>query len=77
MVILGGIGTLVGPIVGAVAFVVLRHEISAITPYWHLFVGVLLIAVVMSRANGIFGFLEARLEARKAQPKTKAEAPNA
>jgi hypothetical protein len=33
--------------------------------------------VVMSRANGIFGFLEARLEARKAQPKTKAEAPNA
>lgn len=77
VVILGGIGTLVGPIVGAVAFVVLRHEISAITPYWHLFVGVLLIAVVMSRANGIFGFLEARLEARKAQPKTKAEAPNA
>lgn len=65
VVILGGLGTLVGPIVGAVAFVLIKHEVSAITPYWHLVVGVILIAVVMSRANGIFGFVEARLEARR------------
>jgi branched-chain amino acid transport system permease protein len=60
VVILGGLGTLVGPLVGAVAFVVLKHELSAITTYWHLIVGVILIAVVMSRANGIFGWVEAR-----------------
>lgn len=65
VVILGGLGTLVGPMVGAVAFVLLKHEISALTPYWHLIVGVILIGVVMSRANGIFGFVEARLDARK------------
>lgn len=77
VVILGGLGTLVGPIVGAVLFVVLKHEISAITPYWHAIVGLILIAVVMSRANGVFGFVEARLAARNAKPsveKVKADA---
>lgn len=60
VVILGGLGTLVGPLVGAAAFVVLKHELSSVTTYWHLVVGVILIAVVMSRANGIFGWVEAR-----------------
>jgi branched-chain amino acid transport system permease protein len=60
VVILGGLGTLVGPLIGAAAFVVLKHELSSVTTYWHLVVGVILIAVVMSRANGIFGWIEAR-----------------
>lgn len=64
VVILGGLGTLVGPLVGAAAFVLLKHNISEYTPYWHLVTGLILIAVVMSRANGIFGFIEARLSAR-------------
>lgn len=67
VVILGGLGTLVGPILGAVLFVILKHEISAITPYWHAIVGLILIAVVMSRAKGVFGFIEARMAARKPQ----------
>ncbi|SFJ96998.1 branched-chain amino acid ABC transporter permease [Celeribacter neptunius] len=64
VVILGGLGTLVGPMIGAAAFVVLKHEVSNVTSYWHLVVGVLLIAVVMSRANGLFGWIEARWGAR-------------
>lgn len=64
VVILGGLGTLVGPLVGAAAFVILKHEVSAVTTYWHLVVGVILIVVVMSRANGIFGWVEARWGAR-------------
>lgn len=64
VVILGGLGTLVGPLVGAAAFIVLKHELSAVTTYWHLVVGALLIAIVMSRANGIFGWIEARWGAR-------------
>lgn len=75
VVILGGVGTLVGPLVGAVVFVVLKHELSAVTSYWHLVVGCILIAVVMSRANGIFGWIEARwgvFRARRtAQPTRK------
>ncbi|MFU8865732.1 MAG: branched-chain amino acid ABC transporter permease [Rhodobacterales bacterium] len=64
VVILGGLGTLVGPLVGAAVFVVLKHELSAVTTYWHLVVGLILIVVVMSRANGIFGWVEARWGAR-------------
>lgn len=64
VVILGGLGTLVGPLVGAAAFVLLKHELSSLTAHWHLVVGVILIAVVMSRANGIFGWIEARWGAR-------------
>lgn len=60
VVILGGLGTLVGPLVGAAAFVLLKHQLGAVTSYWHLVVGLILIAVVMSRANGIFGWIEAR-----------------
>ena len=71
VVILGGLGTFVGPILGAVVFVLLRHWVSDLTPYWHLVVGLILIAVVMSRANGLFGLVEdglARLAARRRQP---------
>lgn len=64
VVILGGLGTLVGPLVGAAAFVLLKHELSSLTAHWHLVVGIILIAVVMSRANGIFGWIEARWGAR-------------
>lgn len=64
VVILGGLGTLVGPLVGAAVFVVLKHELSSLTTYWHLIVGVILIGVVMSRANGIFGFIEDYFAAR-------------
>jgi branched-chain amino acid transport system permease protein len=73
VVILGGLGTLVGPIVGAAAFVLIKHEVSAITAYWHLVVGVILIAVVMSRANGIFGFVETQLAKRKKAPVPEAK----
>ena len=57
---LGGTQTVWGPLVGAICFVLLKHEISAITPYWHLVVGIILVAVVMSGANGLFGWIEAR-----------------
>lgn len=73
VVILGGLGTLVGPLVGAAVFVVLKHELSSLTSYWHLIVGVILIGVVMSRANGIFGFIEDYFTARK---KFTAKAPS-
>lgn len=74
VVILGGLGTLVGPLIGAAAFVVLKHEVSAVTSYWHLIVGIILIAVVMSRANGIFGWLETRWTARQGRRSRAAEA---
>ncbi|MGJ7491535.1 branched-chain amino acid ABC transporter permease [Variovorax sp. ZT4R33] len=68
-VILGGTGTLVGPIVGA-ALIVLAHErLSAVTDSWPLVMGVLFIVVVIAAPKGLWGIkksLVARMDKRRA-----------
>jgi branched-chain amino acid transport system permease protein len=76
VVILGGIGTLVGPVIGAVLFVVLKHEIAAVTPYWHMAVGLILIGVVAAGGRGVFGTLET-LRLRRPEPRAKEVAQDA
>ncbi len=58
VVILGGLGTLVGPLLGATVFVLLKHEASSYTDHWHIIVGVLLIATVVAGGRGLFGQAE-------------------
>ncbi|HSG94146.1 MAG TPA: branched-chain amino acid ABC transporter permease, partial [Afifellaceae bacterium] len=43
MVILGGLGTLVGPVIGAAMLTLLRHELSNFTDYWGFWLGFFLI----------------------------------
>jgi len=57
MVIIGGAATLFGPLVGTIAFVLLEEFLSAITVYWHLIFGVLLVALVLYGKGGIHGWL--------------------
>ena len=64
VVILGGLGTLAGPVVGAVFLVFLKHVSSGLTPYWHLVIGLSLILAVLSGGRGIYGALEKLLENR-------------
>ena len=66
VVILGGLGTLIGPAIGAVAFVLLKHQVSDVTDYWHIVVGTLLILTVVAGGKGIFGQIEDWLARRKA-----------
>jgi len=68
VVILGGIGTLVGPVIGAVLLVLLKHEISEYTDYWHLWVGLALIVTVMSGGRGLYGSLEPLLDRLTGRP---------
>ena len=58
MIILGGLGTLVGAVVGAGALVLLRHELSNYTEYWGFWMGLFLIAIVLGGRNGLVGWLE-------------------
>ncbi|MBM85217.1 MAG: branched-chain amino acid ABC transporter permease [Rhodospirillaceae bacterium] len=58
MVVLGGTGTLLGPVLGAAAFVLLEEWLSAITIYWQLIFGTLLIVVVLFWHGGITGFID-------------------
>ncbi len=57
MVVMGGAGTLFGPIVGGVAFVFLEEFLSYITVYWHLIFGLMLVALVLFGKGGIHGWL--------------------
>ncbi|MCB1808835.1 MAG: branched-chain amino acid ABC transporter permease, partial [Candidatus Competibacteraceae bacterium] len=47
MVVLGGAGSLFGPLLGATAFLLLEEILSSITIYWQLIFGILLILVVL------------------------------
>ena len=58
VLILGGIGTLVGAVVGAAGFVLLKYWASGWTDHWHLLIGAVLIAVVMAGGRGIYGQAE-------------------
>jgi branched-chain amino acid transport system permease protein len=55
MVIVGGSGTLIGPILGAAFFLLLEHQLSSYTEAWALFLGLVFIAVVLFAPEGIWG----------------------
>lgn len=55
MVILGGVGTLTGPLLGAAALVILEACLTAQTENWQLFLGVFLLAVVLFTRGGLSG----------------------
>ena len=57
MVIIGGTATLFGPLVGTIAFVLVEEILSAITIYWHLIFGCMLVALVLFGRGGIHGWL--------------------
>src|ERR1700726_1413619 len=58
MVILGGMGSLFGPVLGAIVYLVLEEFLSQITEYWALIMGPLLLLIVLFARGGILGLLE-------------------
>jgi branched-chain amino acid transport system permease protein len=52
MVILGGQGTLIGPLLGALVYVVLEEALSQLTEHWMVIFGPLLIVIVLLRNRG-------------------------
>ncbi len=57
MVILGGMGSIFGPVFGAVALLVLEEALSGITEYWQIILGPMLLLVVLFARGGIDGVL--------------------
>jgi len=59
MLVLGGLGTLYGALVGTVIFMGFEHVVSAINPFhWMTMVGALLIGVVLAAPGGLSGLLD-------------------
>ncbi len=58
MVVLGGVGTLWGALVGTFVFLWFEHVVSAANPFhWLILVGLLLILVVLFAPKGLYGSL--------------------
>ena len=58
MVILGGVSSLFGSILGAAIYLVLEHELSALTSHWLVILGPLMILIVLFAKRGVFGLLK-------------------
>ncbi len=55
MVVLGGMGTLIGPVAGATIFILLEEWLAAFSEHWKLGFGIILILFVLFGRGGIAG----------------------
>ena len=67
VVLVGGPGTVLGPVAGALVVVLLPEMLGFLEEYRLLFFGVLLLAVLLAAPEGIMGFVEKRLGRRAAR----------
>jgi branched-chain amino acid transport system permease protein len=75
--ILGGTGTLYGPLVGAFAYTGMKDVISKLIGNWELFIGILLVFIMLAGEKGIWGTLAPRLQRlfSRRKPAAASEAP--
>jgi branched-chain amino acid transport system permease protein len=57
MVVLGGIGTVFGGVVGAMGLLLLEELLQALTLHWQLILGIVIVAIVLLAKNGLYGSL--------------------
>jgi branched-chain amino acid transport system permease protein len=57
MVVLGGMGTRFGAVLGAAALIILESVLSAATDDWMFYLGPILVAVILFTQRGIFSAL--------------------
>jgi len=75
MVILGGVTTLYGPLVGAAIFLALFHYLSGLTDHWRLVLGLVFIAVVLWAPRGLIPLLADGLARRQQRAAQRAGGP--
>ena len=61
MVVVGGVGTLTGPVIGAAIMRLLPHIVSSYTQRWPTVMGMVLILFVLFAPGGIIGMLRGRI----------------
>jgi branched-chain amino acid transport system permease protein len=67
MVLLGGVQTLAGPLVGAAAFTWLQDTVARNTDYWRALLGAIVLLLVLAFPMGIAGFASQRVAAWRAK----------
>jgi len=57
MAVLGGMGSVFGPVLGALALLVLEEALSGVTEYWQIIIGPIFLLVVLFARGGIDGLI--------------------
>jgi len=60
MLLLGGFDHFLGPVLGAVVFILLQDGVMSLTSYWRFVFGAILAVVVIFFPRGLMGLLDAR-----------------
>jgi len=55
IIIIGGMGTIVGPLVGAIIYVILETVIAAYTQHWMIVLGPIILLVALFARRGVYG----------------------
>ena len=58
MVVLGGMGTIFGPVIGAIGFLMLEEGLKELTEFWGMPLGLIIVAIVLLTKRGIYGSLK-------------------
>jgi branched-chain amino acid transport system permease protein len=65
MLVIGGVGTLLGPIIGAMIFITLEEIVSSYTEDWMVFTGIIFVLMVLFLPGGVVGFFTSLWKHRK------------
>ncbi|KKJ76137.1 ABC transporter permease [Kiloniella litopenaei] len=57
MVILGGMGSLIGPVLGSAALLMMEEVLAGLTEHWMIFLGPMLVLIVLFARKGLYGLL--------------------
>jgi branched-chain amino acid transport system permease protein len=62
MLLLGGFDHFLGPLVGALVFILLQDQVMSLTSYWRFVFGAILAVVVIFFPRGLLGLMTSRRE---------------
>ena len=62
MIVLGGMGTVMGPVVGALALIIFEEILTAWTTHWMIVLGPAIVLIVLTAKKGIYGYIVDREE---------------
>lgn len=68
MVVLGGIGTVIGPVIGAMVFLGLEEVLKGLTQHWMVVFGPLIVVMALVGRRGIVGLIQGWPKARQSEP---------
>jgi branched-chain amino acid transport system permease protein len=68
IIIIGGIGTIMGPLVGAIAYIILETVIAAYTQHWMVILGPVILMVALFARRGLYGSFVSWQEGARSRP---------